>query len=276
MKITSRTISSAFILSTLCLSLTFCQAVIAQDAEAYDPWEPMNRGTFWFNERVDRNILGPVAEGYDAITTDSIQSGVNNFFENLKFPTLFAADILQGKFEQALSHTGRFLINSTVGILGIIDVASEVGLEEHEEDFGKVFASWGIPEGPYFVIPLMGPSTVRNTFGLIVDFITSPSYLLTRSNASKDVRFWVPLSANALWIINTRNKLDDAIKAGREGSLDYYTFQQSSYLQYRRGLEEERDVHYLDSNTKKSKQEADIDAEMDAILSHEKDNHKAP
>ena len=248
----------------------------AEDGEAYDPWEGMNRGTFWFNERLDRNLFGPLAEGYDAVTNETIQSGVNNFFENLKFPTLFAADIFQLKFEQALTHAGRFLINTTVGVLGFVDVASDVGLKEHEEDFGKVFASWGIPEGPYFVIPFFGPSTVRNTFGLVVDFLTSPSFILTQSNASKDVKFWVPLGGNALWLINTRNKLDDAIKAGREGSLDYYIFQQSSYLQYRHGLEAEAHVHYLENGVKKSKSDVDIEAEMDAILSQEEGSKKAP
>ena len=113
----------------------------------------------------------------------------------------------------------------------------------------------------------MGPSTVRNTFGVAFDILTNPTYLITRTNASSDVRFWVPLAANGLYIINTRNKLDDAIKAGHEGSLDYYTFQQSSYLQYRHGLEAEKDAHYLESSDKKDGQQDEIDADMDAILS---------
>ena len=237
-----------------------------------DPWEPLNRGTFWFNERIDLNILGPVAHGYDYITTDSMQTGVTNFFDNLKFPTLFAADILQAKFGQALTHTGRFLINSTVGILGLIDVATDMGLPAKEEDFGLVFASWGIPNGPYFVIPLMGPSTVRDTFGTVLDILTSPSYLIMHSNASDSFKFWWPYGSSAVKYVNLRNNFDDAIKSGRQGSLDYYTFQQSSYFQYRQGLESDKNEDPASQYSFKKKPNAhdDVDADLDAMLEKSK------
>lgn len=224
------------------------------DTSAYDPWEGVNRKIFWFNEKFDKNLLGPVSHGYDYITPETAQTGITNFFDNLEYPTKAVSDILQLQFSDFASHTGRFLINSTIGILGLVDVATDMGIKDSTEDFGKVFATWGIPEGPYLVLPLFGPSNLRNAVGKIFDVLTSPSYLLQHTNASDGFKFWWPIAGNGLNVINLRNNFDDAIRAGRTGSMDYYLFQQSSYLQHRHGLE-----NGGQDNT-------EVDSDMDAIL----------
>jgi phospholipid-binding lipoprotein MlaA len=238
------------------------------DLNIYDPLEGMNRKFFWLNERLDLNILGPVSKGYDYITPEEVQIGFTNFFRNLEFPTRFAADIFQAEFSDAAGQLGRFLINTTVGLLGFIDVASDIGLEDSREDFGKVFATWGIPEGPYIVLPLLGPSNLRNTVGRVFDVITSPSLLIQRSNASDDFKFWWPLTTNALDIINFRNNMDDAITTGRTGALDFYLFQQNSYYQMRRGLES--NSKNSNNGHKDSAAQESIEDDLDAILAGEK------
>lgn len=240
----------------------------ASDLQIYDPLEGMNRKFFWLNERLDLNILEPVSKGYNYITPEDVQIGFTNFFRNLEFPTRFTADIFQAEFSDAAEQLGRFLINSTVGLLGFIDVASDIGLEDSREDFGKVFATWGIPEGPYIVLPLLGPSNLRNTFGRVFDIITSPSFLIQKSNASDDFKFWWPLTTNALDIVNFRNNMDDAISTGRTGALDFYLFQQNSYYQMRRGMESnsnQSDYGYKDSAAQES-----IEDDLDAILAGQK------
>lgn len=231
--------------------------------EVYDPIEPVNRGVFWFNEQFDQYLLGPVAHGYDYVMPNDGQVGVTNFFKNLRYPTYLISDLLQGKFEQALDHTGRFLINSTVGILGLIDVAEDVGLPDVEEDFGLAFASWGIDSGPYIMLPLLGPSNLRDTIGFVFDTLTNPTYWAFSSNdLHSDAQFYIPAGFTALKAVQTRNNLDDAITAGREGSLDYYLFMQSAYYQYREGQ--------INRESGPAKEDATgIDNELDAILEKE-------
>ena len=138
-----------------------------------DPWENMNRAIFKFNTVLDKAILKPVAKGYVKVMPTPVRKGVSNFFSNLAEPTTIVNDVLQGKFKQGAQDTGRFLVNSTVGILGIFDVAKHISLEKHREDFGQTFGKWGAGTGPYIVLPLLGPSNVRDGIGLI------PQYLYT-------------------------------------------------------------------------------------------------
>ncbi|MCK2183578.1 MlaA family lipoprotein [Halomonas getboli] len=193
------------------------------DANPADPWEGFNRGVFAFNETVDRYALKPVAQGYRYVTPDPVQTGVGNFFSNLGEIGTTLNSLLQGKPGNAGIATGRFLINSTAGVLGIFDVASHMDLVGREEDFGQTLAAWGVGSGPYLVLPLLGPSTVRDTAGLPVDWYTDP---LTYVEEDK-VRYGL----RGLDVIDTRAGLLDQEKLIRG---DRYSFIRDSWLQRRR------------------------------------------
>ncbi len=199
--------------------------VLAADG---DPIEGFNRPVFGFNDTIDEYVLEPVAKGYDSVLPTPIKTGVNNFFENLGWPLYFVSDILQLKFCQAAEHTGRFLINSTVGIVGFIDVAKEFGLQRHWEDIGTAFGYWGVEPGAYIVVPLLGPSNVRDFLTGIVSRFLNPTYYV--SNIP------VTVGLSAIDVVDTRRTLIDAVDAGKKGSLDYYTFVKNSYKQRRLAL----------------------------------------
>ena len=156
----------------LAMSLVFSSLAYSEPDER-DPWEGLNRKVFAFNDTLDSYVLKPVAEGYQWLTPDPVEDGVSNVFSNLWTLTTIANDLLQFKFAQAASDTGRFLINTTVGLLGVFDVATHMGLEKHEEDFGQTLGYWGVGSGPYVVVPLFGPYTVRDGFGRVVDGVTT-------------------------------------------------------------------------------------------------------
>ncbi|MCR8923551.1 VacJ family lipoprotein [Dasania sp. GY-MA-18] len=188
-----------------------------------DPWEGLNRKVFVFNDNADHYVLAPVARGYRAVTPDPVETGIRNVFSNLLEITTIANDLLQLEFAQAGADTGRFLINSTVGLLGIFDVASKVGLEKHDQDFGLTLASWGLGSGPYVVLPLVGPSTLRDSAGIVVDSASSDymnelEHVPTRNQVK------------ALQIVNVRAGL---LKAEELVSGDRYVFIRDAYLQRR-------------------------------------------
>ena len=137
-----------------------------------DPLEPFNRGVYTFNDTVDRMVLKPVAEGYRAVFPQFVRTGVRNFFSNLDDITVVINGLLQFKLPQAFSDAGRFLLNSTVGLAGLIDVATHLGLEKHNEDFGQTLGYWGIGSGPYLVLPFLGPSSIRDGIGRLADYYT--------------------------------------------------------------------------------------------------------
>ena len=148
----------------LFLVMFFSAAVQAEENNP-DPWEGFNRSVFEFNEVLDRNVAKPLAQGYQYITPKPVDDSVTNFFSNLEDVLVIVNDVLQLKFGQALSDTGRVLINTTVGFFGLFDVASKIGLEKHNEDFGQTLGYWGVGSGPYLVLPVLGPSTLRDAFG---------------------------------------------------------------------------------------------------------------
>jgi len=171
------------------LALTACLAVptlasaqeaapasdIAPSADtSNDPWEGFNRNLFGVHQAIDGAVLEPVARGYRAITPRPLRTGVVNFLRNLKSPVVFANDVLQGEVGRAGNTVGRFAINTTLGIGGIFDPATSMGLERHEEDFGQTLAVWGVPTGPYLFVPLLGPTTVRDGAGRIIDTAFDP------------------------------------------------------------------------------------------------------
>ena len=157
------------LMTIIVLQLTFLggcarQQVTLTDPER-DPWEAYNRKIHSFNMGLDRAILRPVAKGYDIIMPDAPQRGVRNFFKNLAYPVTFINLILQGKFEDSLTATGRFLMNSSVGVLGFFDVATKVDIPKFDEDFGQTLAVWGWKDSRYLVMPLFGPYTARDFIG---------------------------------------------------------------------------------------------------------------
>ncbi len=146
--------------------------------EDRDPFIDINRFVFGFNEYFDNLLLRPVAIAYVNFVPPPMRAGVNNFFGNVDDLNTMANNLLQGKIGDAISDCGRILINSTVGIGGLIDVASELGLEKHQEDFGQTLGVWGVEPGPYVVLPIFGASSVRDTFGFVIDSFANPVYYL--------------------------------------------------------------------------------------------------
>ncbi len=143
-------------------------------ADAGDPWQGFNRGMFSVHQAVDGAVLEPVARGYRAVTPRPLRTGVLNFLRNLKSPVVFANDVLQGEVNRAGTTVGRFAINTTIGIAGIFDPATSMGLDRHDEDFGQTLAVWGVPSGPYVFVPVLGPTNVRDGAGRIVDSAFDP------------------------------------------------------------------------------------------------------
>jgi len=219
--------------------LTLSAAAHAADAPPNpDPLEPVNRITYRFNDFLDTWLLRPVARGYEIVTPRPVRTGVGNFFSNLTYPVVIVNDVLQGKLRQGARDTGRFILNSTVGIAGIFDPATRVGLEEHNEDLGQTLGKWGLPQGPYLVVPLFGPRTFRSGAGDLVDTLFNP--LLQYDDSS--VRF----KAYMFSVVHTRSTLlrfDEEINR----AFDEYAFVRDSYLQnrgylLRDGAEAEEDL----------------------------------
>lgn len=197
--------------------------VAGEEPHPDDPWEGFNRGVFVFNEAIDRAVLKPVARGYDTITPEPVQTGVGNFFSNLGEIRTSLNSLLQGKPTNAGLSTSRFLINSTVGIAGLWDFATPMGITADEEDFGQTLGVWGVDEGPYLVLPLLGPSTVRDASGLPVDAYTYPLTYIDDET--------VRLGLTALRIIDVRAgflEQEELIRGDR------YAFIRDTYLQRRR------------------------------------------
>ncbi len=193
-----------------------------------DPLEPMNRAVFTFNENLDEYIVKPAAEAYKFVLPDVVRRGVTNFFGNIGDIFVAANNLLQGKPKEATSDMGRFLVNSTIGILGFFDVATDLGLDKHTEDFGQTLAVWGVSDGPYVVLPLFGPSTVRDTAGLAVDLKTD--FVLNTDQLNSDQRIGV----TALRVLDRRANLLDAGQLLEDAAFDKYSFLRDSYLQRRR------------------------------------------
>lgn len=218
------------------LTCLWTSSVYAND-EISDPLEGYNRAMFWFNDKVDVYLLEPVARAYGYVAPNAVKKGIGNFFSNLRYPQYLVSDLVQFKFDQAGEHTLRFVLNSTVGILGFVDFAKQVGLPADDEDFGLALAYHGVPAGPYFVLPLLGPSTIRDAFGKGVDICLYPlTYIGSISSLSNSDASAISLGARALEVIDTREGLLEAIETAKDSSVDYYLFTQSAYYQIRRSM----------------------------------------
>lgn len=208
------------------LLLVGCATVSTANTDPRDPWEGYNRQVWRFNEALDEAVLQPAARGYRAAVPEVVRNGVNNFFGNLSDVWSLVNNLLQFKPRESAEMTGRVLVNSTVGLLGLVDVASDVGLQRRREDFGKTLGRWGVPTGPYLVLPLLGPSTVRDTAGLPLDF---KGDLLGRVSDSE--------ARTGLTILRVVDQRAGLLEAGRildSAALDRYIFVRDAYLQRRR------------------------------------------
>ncbi len=198
-----------------------------------DPLERVNRATFAFNEAFDRAVARPVARGYRRVTPDPLERAVSNFFSNAAYPTVLANNVLQAKFGAALGDTGRLLLNTTVGLGGLLDPASEIGLVRHDEDFGQTLGRWGLRPGAYLMLPVLGPYTIRDGFGSLVDEFTEP-----RQYLEDDSSRW------SLWAgkqLDKRARLLDA-DAVLDRAGDKYVLVRSAYLQRREYLVRDGDL----------------------------------
>ena len=226
----------------LLLALIIVPSTYASDD---DPLEPMNRAIFEFNEIVDDNVLKPIAKGYKYVTPDPVEVGISNFFSNLGEIGTITNDLLQLKFAQAGRDTMRFFLNSTLGIFGIFDVATPLGLSKNKEDFGQTLGFWGVPDGPYLVLPFLGPSSFRDGPSMIVDYELSPVEQLHHEERQV---------LQTLDIVDTRARLLRATKILDTAAKDKYIFIRESYLQKRESQvndgnvkeEFEIDVHGVD------------------------------
>lgn len=193
---------------------------------ADDPLEGFNRAIFWFNDIVDQAILRPIAWTYGFIMPEVVKQPIRNGFRNLGAPLRFINDMLQGEVTAAGVTGARFIINSTVGVAGLFDIAGDAGLEHQPSDFGQTLYTWGIDSGPYVVLPFFGPSTVRDTVGLVTEFFLDPvPYAIDDSDIS--------LGLTIAGGIVKREEVIDDLDALRENSLDYYAALRSAYLQNR-------------------------------------------
>jgi len=213
----------------LVLGLCALASGCATGRNPQDPYESFNRGVFKVNDVIDKALIRPVAKGYKAVVPLPLRGGVGNFFANLTDVPSALNALLQGKFKLAANGSGRFLVNSTLGIFGVFDVASHVGLERQVEDFGQTLGYWGLGSGPYLVLPIVGPSSFRDAGGLIVDVATNPAT-------------WVGSEGFVSWglvgtrIVHDRSNLFDAERILNEAALDKYSFLRDAYLQRREAL----------------------------------------
>ena len=193
-----------------------------------DPWESWNRKVFAFNEGLDTNVLKPVATVYAKVVPQFVRRSVDNFFGNAADAWSAVNNVLQGKFQPAFEDTVRFTTNSVFGFFGLLDIASEFGLDHHYEDFGQTLGTWGLGAGAYLVWPLFGPSTVRDSIALPLDRSVSPALVLNDGRAQWGI--------TVLQIINTRANLLGASRLLDDIALDKYSFLRDAYLQRRRSL----------------------------------------
>jgi len=191
----------------------------------YDPWEPVNRKIFWFNDHLDMYAIEPAAKVWDFVVPKRVQTCVINFFANVRFPVDAVNNLLQGKVQGAAVVTGRFAVNTTAGVAGFFDPATSLGLSPHVEDFGQTLGVWGLRPGPYLVLPIFGPSTVRDGAGILVDYpITITPFFID---------WYYTFAARSVELVNFRATVLDAVREAKGASLDYYAFVRNAYLQRR-------------------------------------------
>jgi len=222
-----------------------------------DPLEPFNRTMFSFNEGLDDALFRPVVKAYTNVVPDALRTGVSNFFFNLGDLWTGVNNLLQGKPDEAVSDAGRVLINSTIGILGFLDFASDMGLQRHNEDFGQTLGRWGVGGGAYVVLPVFGPRTVRDGFGMVLDLYVYPVGFVPH----------VP-TRNSIWAIgflDARTNLIESQKLLDEAAIDRYTFVRESYLQRRRNQIYDGDPPPLPESLKEDDESAEAETKLAGV-----------
>jgi phospholipid-binding lipoprotein MlaA len=209
----------------LALSLVGC-ATASKDPR--DPWEGWNRGVQKFNDTLDDYVMKPVSEGYQYVTPSFVDRGVTNFFSNVDDISVVANDLLQFKLTQSGRDLGRFLVNTTVGLGGFVDVASKLELEKNNEDLDQTLGAWGVPSGPYLVLPFFGPSTPRGVVGVAGDTAANPINWINPAA--------IPWGTGTLDLVDTRADLLSATRIVDEASVDRYEFIRNAYFQQRNYL----------------------------------------
>lgn len=219
---------SAPLLTCTLVATSLLLSACATTGNPHDPLEGYNRAMFDINDGLDKVLVKPLAEGYEGALPIPVRLGVTNFFSNIDDVLVAINNLLQGKPLNAASDMARFAVNSTLGILGVIDVATELGLEKHEEDFGQTMGRWGIGSGPYLVLPLLGPSTLRDGIGKAADIAADPvAHIDDVSHRNMTV---------AVRALNDRAGLLSADKIVEQAALDRYSYLRDAYLQRRRSL----------------------------------------
>jgi len=190
-----------------------------------DPLEDRNRSIYAFNENLDEAILEPAADGYTYIIPNFMQKGFNNFFDNINYPVTIINQVLQGNIEESLQDALRFTVNTSIGIFGLFDPASSMGLPEHDEDFGQTLAVWGVKEGPYLMLPFFGPKTLRSLTGDLTDVLFNPLLNIDDTN--------LKIKTNLINILQDRSDLSD-LEEELDNSFDPYQYIKDSYIQNRK------------------------------------------
>lgn len=230
-------IARALLIVALMLSVAACAhrppesdpEALAEYERINDPLEPLNRVTHGFNMTFDKIIMKPIAEVYRAILPGFLRRGITNILDNLMAPFTLANDLLQGEFERGGDTVARFAINSTFGIGGFFDTASDWGIEKHKEDFGETLAVWGVGEGFYLVLPFFGPSNPRDFVGLGVEFFADPTSLYLDAKDQRELR----IARTSLEIIDARERFLDPLEELERNSTDLYVAMRSAYRQNR-------------------------------------------
>lgn len=217
----------ALALVALLAVLAGCAGAQTKSAASPDPLEPANRAFYSLNEGLDRALVKPIAEVYDKITPAPARTAITNFFDNLFYLNVILNSFLQGKLDQGFSDTGRFVLNSTLGLGGLFDVATGMGLPIHNEDFGQTLAKWGMDEGPYVYLPIKGPNSGRDLPDLVTSALLNPLTYISGG---------ILLPIQALRVISLRANLLDETRIRDEAAVDPYSFTREAYLQRREYL----------------------------------------
>ena len=210
------------------------QSAAAAEEDFNDPFEDTNRKIFDFNQVVDRHVLVPVAKTYRAVLPTPVRDLLRDFLNNLRAPLIFANNTLQGDFGHAKDTVVRFVLNSTIGMAGLVDVAGRWGIPYHEEDLGITLGVWGVPEGPYLVVPVLGPSNPRDLGGQVAEGFGDPWNLIVTGNPF--TLYWIPFVRGGVDGIDQRARYLDTLADIERTSLDYYATIRSLYRQRRAAL----------------------------------------
>jgi len=242
--------------------LSACATTTVTDPR--DPWEGWNRSTQEFNDTLDEYAMKPLAKGYRWVTPEFLDQGITNFFSNMRDIGVSLNDLMQLKFVQGGMDMGRFLVNTTLGVAGFVDVASMMDIPKHDEDFGQTLGYWGVPTGPYLVLPFLGPSSPRGTFELVGDALMNPmTYTFLVGGAASTAASAAGSGAGLVNAIDQRADFLEAEQVATEAAVDRYAFFRDAYMQRRR-------YQVLDGNVPDD--DYDVDFEQDEELDELEDS----